>query len=57
MELIEYWKRIGKETARFILLGIFGIFTIFPFIWMVISALKTKAEIMNTDAFFPAKAQ
>ena len=57
MELIEYWKRIGKETARFILLGIFGIFTIFPFIWMVISALKTKTEIMNTDAFFPAKAQ
>lgn len=57
MELIEYWKRIGKETARFILLGIFGMFTIFPFIWMVISALKTKTEIMNTDAFFPAKAQ
>lgn len=57
MEFADRIKSFGRETCRFILLGIFGIFTIFPFIWMVISALKTKAEIMDTESFFPAKAQ
>lgn len=30
---------------------------IFPFVWMVISALKTKAEVMDTSKFFPTHAQ
>lgn len=45
--------QIGKSG----LLLLFGIFSIFPFIWMVLSALKTKAEIMNVEVFFPAQFQ
>ena len=47
----------GKECLRFLLLGIASIFTIFPFIWMILSALKTKAEVMDISVFFPAEAQ
>ena len=39
------------------ILVIAGIFTVFPFIWMIISALKTKAEVMDVSKLFPAKAQ
>lgn len=46
-----------KETARFALLILASIFTIFPFIWMILSALKTKAEVMNVEIFFPAVPQ
>lgn len=31
--------------------------TAFPFVWMIISALKTKAEIMDVSAFLPETAQ
>lgn len=31
--------------------------TAFPFFWMIISALKTKAEIMDVSVFFPESAQ
>lgn len=34
-----------------------GVFTIFPFLWMVLSALKTKAEVMDVTQFFPASPQ
>lgn len=44
---------IGKN----ILLLCASIFTVFPFIWMVISALKTKAEVMDTSAFLPSVPQ
>ena len=30
---------------------------VFPFVWMVLSALKTKAEVMNVDQLLPAHAQ
>lgn len=43
--------------AKGILLLIFSVFTAFPFVWMVLSALKTKAEIMDISIFFPAEAQ
>ena len=41
---------IGKGIrmgGKAVILIIFSVFTIFPFIWMIISALKTKQEIMD----------
>ena len=50
--------RIGLEKpGRALLLCVFSVFTAFPFFWMVLSALKTKAEIMDVSKFFPAEFQ
>lgn len=43
--------------GRVLILGITGIFTAFPFIWMAVSMLKTKVEVMNPDIFFPSNPQ
>lgn len=48
---------LGKEIARFLLLAAASIFTVFPFIWMILSALKTKAEVMDVSLLFPAEPQ
>ena len=45
------------KAGKMIVLLIFCIFTVFPFVWMVLSALKTKAEIMDVSAFFPKEFQ
>ena len=54
---IEVFGNIGKTFGKMFILVIAGIFTVFPFIWMIISALKTKAEVMDVSKLFPAKAQ
>ena len=36
-----------KLVLKFAVLLVVSLFTAFPFIWMILSALKTKAEIMN----------
>lgn len=46
-----------KKTGKVLLLFVFSVFTAFPFFWMVVSALKTKAEIMDVSRFFPAEFQ
>lgn len=46
-----------EKTGKVVLLFLFGIFTAFPFLWMILSALKTKAEIMDVSHFFPAEYQ
>lgn len=43
---------LGKCLKWFLLLSI-SLFTAFPFIWMLISSLKTKAEVMNTEVIWP----
>lgn len=48
--------RIDTVIKWFILL-ISCLITAFPFVWMIISALKTKEEIMNTSIFFPGNPQ
>ncbi|MDY3796818.1 MAG: carbohydrate ABC transporter permease [Agathobacter sp.] len=48
--------RIDTVIKWFILL-ISCLITAFPFVWMIISALKTKEEIMNTSIFFPRNPQ
>lgn len=50
-------KHIIMETGRMIILVLASIFTVFPFLWMVLSALKTKAEVMDVSVFFPAEPQ
>lgn len=47
-----------KNIIRHILLAIFSFIMAFPFLWMVVSALKTKDEIFITPLkFFPAVPQ
>ena len=46
-------QKLGKAG----LLLIFSIFTVFPFVWMILSALKTKAEVMDVACFFPQECQ
>ena len=46
-----------RTGGKAIILIIFSVFTIFPFIWMIISALKTKQEIMDVSSFFPETFQ
>ena len=53
----RYVQDVGIKVVRFFLLAIASIFTIFPFIWMILSALKTKAEVMDVEVFFPAEPQ
>ena len=48
--------RIDTVIKWFILL-ISCLITAFPFVGMIISALKTKEEIMNTSIFFPGNPQ
>lgn len=44
-------------VIKWMILIVAGVFTAFPFFWMMISALKTKAEIMDTSIFFPKVMQ
>ena len=46
--------KIIRLTISYIFLTILGIFMIFPFYWMVITSLKTEAEIsLMVPTFFP----
>ena len=49
--------RILSAIGKVIILGITSLFTAFPFIWMILSMLKTKEEVMNPNIFFPTVAQ
>lgn len=49
--------RILSLIGKALILATAGIFTAFPFIWMIVSSLKTKADILNTDIFFPTVPQ
>lgn len=50
-------KRVFMKVGKIATLGVFCIFTIFPFVWMILSALKTKMEIMDVGSFFPKQWQ
>lgn len=53
---ISLWGMVG-DSIKYGILLVVSIFTAFPFIWMMISALKTKSEIMDVSAFLPAVPQ
>lgn len=42
---------------KYLLLLVVSVFTAFPFLWMVLSSLKTKEEVMRAGSLLPAKAQ
>ena len=46
-----------SQIIKYSILLVACIFTAFPFLWMVLSALKTKAEVMDTSIFFPSSPQ
>ncbi len=46
-----------KAFFKYLTLVIAGIFTAFPFFWMIVSALKTKTEVMDPTKFFPSDPQ
>nr|WP_246026056.1 carbohydrate ABC transporter permease [Peribacillus cavernae] len=47
-----------KKTARHILLILFSVITAFPFLWMLVSAIKTTDEIWKfPPSFWPAEPQ
>ncbi len=48
---------LAGRTAKFTVLILVSLFTAFPFLWMILSALKTKTEIMDVLAFFPSTPQ
>lgn len=58
-------KKMKHNTAgdiignilKYVFLAAMGIFTAFPFVWMVLSALKTKEEVMNSTSLLPANPQ
>ncbi|MDR2043717.1 MAG: carbohydrate ABC transporter permease [Clostridium sp.] len=45
------------RILKYALLAALGILMAFPFLWMVLSALKTKQELMDVSAFLPAAPQ
>lgn len=47
---------VGK-IMKYLVLTAVSLFTAFPFIWMLISSLKTKAEVMDVSSFLPAVPQ
>lgn len=49
-------KICGKAVGTLVLAAV-CLFTAFPFLWMVLSALKTKAEIMDVSRFLPESPQ
>ena len=48
---------LAGRTAKFTVLILVSLFTAFPFLWMILSALKTKTEIMDVSAFFLSTPQ
>ncbi len=44
-------RRISK-VVTYVLLVFFSLYCIFPFIWMLISALKPKTEILQQHLLF-----
>lgn len=69
MERLQRTRRVEKKaagdavvslsigTGKIAVLTLASIFTVFPFIWMIISSLKTKAEVMNVSQLLPETAQ
>lgn len=53
--MVKKYTVIDRIDAivKWIILIIVGVFTAFPFLWMVVSAFKTKEEIMDTSKFLP----
>ena len=49
--------RVLSVIGKVVILGVTSLFTAFPFIWMILSMLKTKTEVMDPNSFFPKDPQ
>lgn len=50
-------KSVAGFSLKLTLLCVLGVVMAFPFVWMALSALKTKTELMDISVFFPHEAQ
>lgn len=48
---------LAGKVLKYAVLILVSLFTAFPFLWMILSALKTKSEIMDVGVFFPSSPQ
>ena len=48
---------LAGKVLKYAVLILVSLFTAFPFLWMILSALKTKSEIMDVGVFFPYSPQ
>ncbi len=48
---------LAGKVLKYAVLILVSLFTAFPFLWMILSALKTKSEIMDVGVFFPSFPQ
>lgn len=51
------WARIIRRAAVHVVLGFTCCVTAFPFLWMAVSSLKTREEVMDTASFLPSVPQ
>lgn len=57
MKYIPRTLHIIRSCVVHLILGGACCFTAFPFLWMAVSSLKTKEEVMAVDTFFPSDPQ
>ena len=57
MKYIPRTLHIIRSCVVHFILGGACCFTAFPFLWMAVSSLKTKEEVMAVDIFFPSDPQ
>lgn len=48
---------LAGKVLKYAVLILVSLFTAFPFLWMILSALKTKSEIMDVGVFFTSSPQ
>lgn len=53
----KWFNKILIKLLKILILAVVSILTAFPFVWMILSALKTNQEIMNVHILFPAHPQ
>ena len=57
MKYIPRTLHIVRSGVVHLILGGACCFTAFPFLWMAVSSLKTKEEVMAVDTFLPSDSQ
>lgn len=54
---LNFKKLKNFSWMRHIILAACSIVTVFPFVWMILSSLKTQTEVMDTSVFVPEVPQ
>ncbi len=58
VRLRKQFKKLSNKTFIYFLIAIFSFMYIFPFLWMLSTALKSPTELLNPNAaFFPESPQ